>query len=62
MALPCRGKGDVSVSEFREEQRCFQYRREQVSNSCKNKYDRQAMFVKFVGMHQQYDEVDVGSL
>jgi len=25
-------------------------------------YDRQAMFVKFVGMHQQYDEVDVGSL
>ena len=25
-------------------------------------YDRQAMFVKFVGTHKQYDEVDVGAL
>ena len=25
-------------------------------------YSRQAMFVKFVGTHKQYDDVDVGSL
>jgi mRNA interferase HigB len=41
-----------------------------VSNIAVNKYrvvvnisySRQAMFIKFVGTHRQYDEVDVGDL